>query len=83
MLPNKNYLFIWICLIEIINSKIRTEERKNFTFLYKLFVCVNILKEFEYLRIALQLSIILPIDKRVEVANYFFEQNECLSYGTF
>jgi hypothetical protein len=46
-------------------------------------VCVNIMEEYEYLRIALQLPLIVPIDKRVEVANYFFEQNEYLSYGTF
>lgn len=46
-------------------------------------VYVNIFEEFEYLRIALHLPIIVPMDKRVEVANYFFEQNEYLSYGTF
>ena len=44
---------------------------------------MNILEEFEYLRISLQLPIIVPMDKRVEVANYFFEKNEYLSYGTF
>lgn len=46
-------------------------------------VYVNIFEEFEYLRIALHLPLIVPMDKRVEVANYFFEQNEYLSYGTF
>ena len=46
-------------------------------------VYVNIFEEFEYLRITLHLPIIVPMDKRVEVANYFFEQNEYLSYVTF
>jgi hypothetical protein len=46
-------------------------------------VYVNIFEEFEYLRIALHLPLIVPMDKRVEVANYFFEQNEYLSYGSF
>lgn len=46
-------------------------------------VYVNIFEEFEYLRIALHLPLIVPMDKRIEVANYFFEQNEYLSYGSF
>ncbi len=46
-------------------------------------VYVNIFEEFEYLRLAFHLPLIVPMDKRIEVANYFYEQNEFLSYGTF
>ena len=46
-------------------------------------VYVNIFEEFEYYRLALHLPYIVPENKRIEVAQYLFEQNEFLSYGTF
>ena len=46
-------------------------------------IYVNIFEEYECLRFTLHLPLIVPIDKRIEVANYFYEQNEFLSYGTF
>ena len=46
-------------------------------------VYVNIFEEFEYYRLALHLPYIVPENKRIEIAQYLFEQNEFLSYGTF
>ena len=46
-------------------------------------VYVNIFEEYEYLRLAYHLPIIVPFDKRIEVAKYLNDQNELLSYGTF
>lgn len=46
-------------------------------------VYVNIFEEFEYYRLALHLPYIVPENKRIEVAQYLFEQNEFLNYGTF
>jgi hypothetical protein len=46
-------------------------------------VYVNIFEEFEYYRLAIHLPFIVPENKRQEIAQFLFDQNEFLSYATF
>jgi hypothetical protein len=69
-------------------SLINKEDMKNFCFDYTINdsiieVYVNIFEEFEYYRLALYLPYIIPENKRIEIAQYLFDQNEFLSYRTF
>lgn len=72
------------------NSKSVIEEKdsKTYCFEYNLDnttieVFINIFEEFECYRLAIHLPFIVPENKRIEIAQYIFDQNEYLSYGTF
>ena len=69
-------------------SVINEEDMKTFCFNHTINdsdieVYVNIFEEFEYYRLAIHLPYIVPENKRIEIAQYLFDQNEFLSYGTF
>ena len=69
-------------------SVVNKEDMKTFCFDHTINdstieVYVNIFEEFEYYRLALHLPYIVPENKRIEIAQYLFDQNEFLSYGTF
>jgi hypothetical protein len=49
----------------------------------RVLINVNTMKELECFRVVFELPTIVPIEKRVELADFFFKKNEYLSLGSY
>jgi hypothetical protein len=49
----------------------------------RVLINVNTMKESEYFRIVFELPTIVPKEKRIELAEFFFKKNEYLSLGNY